>query len=206
MTTLYFMRHAQSEANLADILASQINFPLTQTGKDDAKQIAQEFCQDHKINKVITSSLLRAQQTGHPFESELGLIASSDERLVEQDLGKYAGKTYADLDDEPDYCHDRALRWKWVPDGGGESYEMIASRLQPFFDDMFSTEQGNVLIITHAVTMRMIKAILTNTLPDYPREIAHNGEIWQVTLEKKGNAHEVVSLFYGDSKSAISHE
>ncbi|MBD1575747.1 histidine phosphatase family protein [Vibrio sp. S11_S32] len=206
MTTLYFMRHAQSEANLADILASQINFPLTQTGKDDAKQIAQEFCQDHKIDKVITSSLLRAQQTGHPFESELDLTAQSDARLVEQDLGKYAGKTYADLDDEPDYCHDRALRWKWVPEGGGESYEMIAARLQPFFDDMFSTEQGNVLIITHAVTMRMIKAILTNILPEYPREIAHNGEIWQVTLDKQGSVHEVISLFYGDSKSAISNE
>lgn len=206
MTTLYFMRHAQSEANLADILASQIDFPLTQTGKDDAKQIAQEFCQDHKIDKVITSSLLRARQTGHPFETELGVLAHRDDRLVEQDLGKYAGKTYADLDDEPDYCHDRALRWKWVPDGGGESYEMIAARLQPFFDDMFRTEQGNVLIITHAVTMRMIKAILMDILPEYPREIAHNGEIWQVTLKEKGSSHEVISLFYGDSKSAISNE
>lgn len=206
MTTLYFMRHAQSEANLADILASQIDFPLTEKGKKDAAKIAQEFCHDHQIDQIITSSLLRAQQTGHPFEAELNLTAYSDERLVEQDLGKYAGKTYADLDDEPDYCHDRALRWKWVPDGGGESYEMIAARLQPFFDDMFSCEQGNVLIITHAVTMRMIKAILQNTLPEYPSEIAHNGEIWKVELTKKGEHHQINSLFYGDSKTAISNE
>lgn len=206
MTTLYFMRHAQSEANLADILASQIDFPLTEKGKKDAAKIAQEFCHDHQIDKIITSSLLRAQQTGHPFEELLKREATTDTRLVEQDLGKYAGKTYQQLDDEPDYCHDRTARWTWVPDGGGESYQMIAERLQPFFEDMFTQDQGSVLVITHAVTMRMIKAILQNTLPEYPSEIAHNGEIWKVVLTKKGEHHQINSLFYGDSKTAISNE
>lgn len=33
------------------------------------------------------------------------------------------------------YCRDRTARWHWVPDGEGESYEMIAVRVQSFLDD-----------------------------------------------------------------------
>lgn len=204
MTTLYFMRHAESEANLADILASQLDFPLTEKGKMDAQQIAEEVKQHHPIDHIISSPLLRAKQTAIPFEKLFELTSATDSAVIEQNLGRFAGKTYADLDGEPDYCHDRSLRWKWVPEGGGESYEMIADRLQPFFDKMFEEKHEHILIITHAVTLRMVKSILTNILPDYPKDIAHNGEIWQVKLTKKGNVHSIESHFYGASKAAIS--
>lgn len=204
MTTLYFMRHAESEANLADILASQLDFPLTEKGKEDAATIAKEVQQSHSIDHIICSSLLRAQQTAAPFEALLGLTADIDSRIIEQNLGKYAGKTYAELDHEPEYCHDRNLRWKWIPEGQGESYEMIAERLQPFFDDMFKSKHEHILIITHAVTLRLIKSILLNTLPDYPQDIAHNGEIWEVKLSEKGDIHKITSHFYGESKSFAS--
>ncbi|WP_019615263.1 histidine phosphatase family protein [Psychromonas ossibalaenae] len=204
MTTLYFMRHAESEANLSDILASQLDFPLTEKGRKDAAKIAEEVQQFHPIDHIISSPLIRAKQTAEPFEKLFALTADTDARVIEQDLGKYAGKTYAQLDDEPDYCHDRSLRWKWVPEGEGESYEMIAHRLQPFFDKMFEQKHEHILIITHAVTLRMVKSILLNMLPEYPREIAHNGEIWQVKLGKKGDVHEIKSHFYGESKSAVS--
>lgn len=204
MTTLYFMRHAESEANLADILASQLDFPLTEKGKMDAQKIAEEVQQSHPIDHIICSPLLRAQQTAEPFEAVFGLTATTDTRVIEQNLGKFAGKTYTELDDEPDYCHDRSLRWKWTPEGGGESYEMIAERLQPFFDAMFEHNNEHILIITHAVTLRLVKSILLNILPDYPKDIAHNGEIWQVELTNKGDVHKIVSHFYGASKSTNS--
>ena len=206
MTTLYFMRHSQSEANLADILASQIDFPLTEKGKKDSMVIATEFCNEYNINKIIVSPLLRAQQTALPFEEILNIKAKVDDRLIEQHLGSFSGKTYTELESETEYCHDRAIRWSWVPLGGGESYEMIADRLAPFFSEMQSIDHGNVLIITHAVTMRMIKATLENILPNYPHEIAHNGEIWEVILSNQSKSHEVKSLFYGDSKKSISKE
>ena len=39
MKTIYFIRHAQSEANLKDILASRMDFPLTAKGRQDAAEI-----------------------------------------------------------------------------------------------------------------------------------------------------------------------
>lgn len=204
MTTLYFMRHAQSEANLADILASQIDFPLTEQGHNDAKAIAEEFHQQHKINQLIVSPLSRAQQTAAPFAELFSLPINDESCVIEQALGKYAGKTYAELDHEPNYCHDRSLRWTWVPEDGGESYAMIAARLEPFFAALPVNSDAAILVVTHAVTMRMIKAILANTLPDYPHEIAHNGEVWQVEFKGVGQKHEIKSLFFGNSKEQAS--
>ena len=42
MKTIYFIRHAQSEANLKDILASRMDFPLTEKGRVDAETIARD--------------------------------------------------------------------------------------------------------------------------------------------------------------------
>lgn len=204
MTTLYFMRHAQSEANLADILASQLDFPLTEQGHADATEIAEEFVQSHQITQLLASPLLRAQQTAAPFAKLSGFTVGQEPRVIEQALGKYAGKSYAQLEDEPEYCHDRSMRWNWVPEEGGESYSMIVDRLLPFFQALPTGGSDAILIITHAVTMRMIKAILVNSLPDYPHEIAHNGEVWQVEFNGLGAEHEVKSLFFGNSKTQAS--
>ena len=112
--------------------------------------------------------------------------------------------TYAELDDRPDYMHERSKRWNWIPAGGGESYQMIANRLKPFFQSLESLEGDSILFVTHAVTLRMVKATLEQTLPDYPRKIAKNGEIWKVQFTALGNIHEVESIFLGGSKVATA--
>jgi broad specificity phosphatase PhoE len=54
---------------------------------------------------------------------------------------------------------------------------MIANRLEPFFQSLESLEGGSILLVTHAVTLHMVKVTLEHTLPDYPCDIAKNGEI-----------------------------
>ena len=62
---------------------------------------------------------------------------------------------------------------------------------------------ANILIVTHAVTLRIIKGMLEDTLPVYPKKIANNGEIWMVEFKGLGNKHAVKSLFYGNSASMV---
>lgn len=189
MKILYFVRHAESEANAKDILASQIDFPLSNQGKKQAHEIALKFKNKFKIDRIISSPLLRAKQTAGYFSDEFGinLLYSSD--IVEQNLGRFSGMTYGEIEKEKNYCHDRTKRWTWIPDGGGESYEMIAERVKKFFKHIDSLEDNkSYLVVTHAVTMRLIHSVLTSSLPEYPSRIATNGEIWNVEyegLEKK---------------------
>jgi broad specificity phosphatase PhoE len=204
MKTIYFIRHAQSEANLNEILASRQDFALTEKGRQEAVVIASELKDIAQLDRIICSPLIRAQQTAQPIAETFGLDVETDERITEQDLGVFSGMTYAELEDRPDYMHERSKRWKWIPEGGGESYEMIANRLEPFFQSLESLEGDSILFVTHAVTLRMVKAILEQTLPDYPCEIAKNGEVWKVQFTGLGNIHEVESIFLGGSKAATS--
>ena len=206
MKTFYFIRHAQSEANLHEIFASRQDFPLSEKGRRDADAIAAELKEIAELDRIVCSPLIRARQTAGPVAKAFGLEIETEERITEQELGIFSGLGYADLDERPDYMHDHTKRWKWIPDGGGESYEMIFQRLEPFFQRLENCADENILFVTHAVTMRIIKAILEQTLPKYPCEIAKNGEIWKVRFSKYGEAHPVESIFLGGGKDVASRE
>ena len=167
------MRHGESEANSRDILASRRDFPLTERGQADAQEIAGEFRHSlGELTAIVSSPLLRARQTAEPFCRLYGIEPEIEPALTEQELGDYAGMTYAEIEKAPGYETDRTRRWDWVPRGGGESYSMIAERIKPFFTSMEERagreEQGALLVVTHAVTLRLIRAFLEKTLHPIP--------------------------------------
>jgi broad specificity phosphatase PhoE len=203
MATLYLIRHAQSEANSLRIMASRLPYPLTAEGKADADLIASQLTEDVQINRIISSPLIRAKQTAASFSDTFSVPVEEDIRLSEQDLGIYSGMTYDQVKKEPDYEKITANRWQWVPQGGGESYEMIAQRVLSFFQDIKPEDTDKILIVTHAVTFRLIRAVLENTLPVYPEGFPNNGEIWKVDFKGPGHVHSIKSLLLGNSRDFV---
>ncbi len=207
---IYFMRHAESEANAQDILAGRHEYPLTARGAADAEAIAAAFLPSRKIDTIISSPLLRARQTGAPFARMTGLSLNIDDALVEQDMGFFSGKTYSEVEADPDYEHDKTRRWGWAPPNGGESYEMIAERLRPFFKWLEPKTNGHshkaespaALVVTHAVTLRLVVGLLEDTLPSYPTKLVRNGEILEVDFKGLGQRHAIKSHYYGNQTEA----
>ena len=200
MTTLYFIRHAQSEANKNRIMASRQAFPLTKEGKADADLIASELKDIVSIHRIISSPLIRAKQTAESFAKAYGLPLEEDERISEHELGKFSGMTYDEVKEYDDYETETQKRWDWIPEGG-ESYKMISDRVRSFFSDLEKNQEDkNILIVTHAVTFRLIKAVLENTLPNYPSRFPNNGEIWKVKFSGLGKVHTIESLMLGNSR------
>jgi len=198
MTTLFLIRHAESVANAANLLAGRKDFPLTATGKRDAAALAEDFASSRTVDAIWCSPLLRAQQTAAPFLLACDAALRLDDRLQEQDLGRFSGLSYPEVEADPAYCRQRNARWDWVPDGGGESYRMIADRVQSFLQELrehcASEQLQQVLLVTHAVTLRLFRACLENTLPQYPEAIAGNGEVWSALLTPRGEATTVTTI------------
>lgn len=203
MTTLYLIRHAESVANADNLLAGRIDYPLSATGKLDAAAIAEEFSATMNVDLIWCSPLLRAQQTAAPFLTACNAPLRLDERLQEQHMGRFSGKSYAEVESDASYCHDRKARWDWVPEGGGESYRMIAARVDSYLADLRAQcereKLNSVLIVTHAVTLRLFRACLEATLPRYPERIAGNGEVWSAELTPAGTPStiQVIELSHG---------
>lgn len=204
MRNLYFIRHAESEANKKRILASRQPFPLTTAGVADARLIASELKEKVSIDTIISSPLIRAQQTAEAFCEVYNLPLTVDERLSEQDLGPYSGMNYDEVKNEAGYQMETLARWGWVPGGIGESYAMVADRITSFLESMNDWPQdSNTLIVTHAVVFRLLRAALENTLPVYPKDFPNNGEIWKVEFQGLGVKNQIESILLGDSENFI---
>ena len=203
MKNLYFIRHVQSEANLNSILASQLDYPLSEVGRKDAIHIATKLPKIANIDCIISSPLMRAIETASPIAKQFNIPIKTDERIIEQDLGIFSGMSYKELEHRDDYMHDRSNRWNWVPKGG-ESYEMVSVRLASFFKGLDEMDFQSILCVTHAVTMRLIKAQLQKTLPKYPLALAQNGEIWKCEWNGFNAAGGSTSFFLNDTRVAKS--
>ena len=115
MKNIFFIRHTQSEANLKNILASQLNFSLTENGKKHAYEIGSHLRKVESIDKIISSPLTRARQTADLIAKSFDLKVEIDRRLIEQNIGIFSGMTYDEIDKRKDYMHDRSKRWHWIP-------------------------------------------------------------------------------------------
>jgi broad specificity phosphatase PhoE len=198
---VYFIRHAQSEANKQRYLASKLPVPITQEGLADSKVIASQLSEIVQITKIISSPLVRAVQTAQPFADEYFLDIVTDPRLEEQNLGVFTGLTYDEVKTMKGYETNPLNRWNWRPTGG-ESYSQVADRVLSFFMDREQElKTQTVLIVTHAVTFRMIRAVLEDSLPAYPESFPNNGEIWEVDFLGLGKKHQIRSIFLGKSKT-----
>ncbi|MDF1568374.1 MAG: histidine phosphatase family protein [Spirochaetaceae bacterium] len=204
MSRLLFIRHAESEANAARILASRLPFPLTGEGRADAGRIARELRDLVSLDRIISSPLRRAQETADAFAKGYRLPVEYDTRIAEQELGRFSGMSYDLVPKEPTYEGNPLARWNWVPDGGGESYAMVADRVVDFLSSLEGAdEKSAILVVTHAVVFRLLRAALEDTLPVYPEAFPNNGEIWDVDYRGLGNRHHIRSIFLGESRKFV---
>jgi 2,3-bisphosphoglycerate-dependent phosphoglycerate mutase len=161
MPILALVRHGQSLWNQENRFTGFVDVPLTEKGRAEARQAAQAL-QGLKFDVAYTSALTRAQET-------LGLILESlgqripvirDAALNERHYGDLQG-----LNKE-----DAAKRWGdhqvklWrrsydVPPPNGESLEMTARRVLPFYDRAISGDLRlgkNVLVVAHGNSNRSL--------------------------------------------------
>jgi broad specificity phosphatase PhoE len=89
-TTIYVIRHAQSEHNLSGSLSEEpqktygtLGSPLTEEGKRQASMLARELKRLH-IDCILASHLNRARQTAEIFGEALNLPIKTTEALQER--------------------------------------------------------------------------------------------------------------------------
>ncbi|UMB68534.1 histidine phosphatase family protein [Mycobacterium paraterrae] len=87
--TLTFIRHAESEANVAKIIDSDIPGPdLTEEGRAQAEQLAHQLSRN-SFDAVYASQMARTQQTAAPLAHALGKTVEILPGLNEINAGRY---------------------------------------------------------------------------------------------------------------------
>lgn len=156
--TLHLLRHGQTALSRDDVLCgSGLDPELTAEGL----QMAQAFAaasQAMSWAAVYSSSLRRAITTAQPLCDQLGLNVQVREDLNEIAYGKWEGLKKEKV--ERDF-HDDFISWladpAWHPPTGGEAAVVIARRGLRVIEEIKSNcSDGNVLIVSHKATIRII--------------------------------------------------
>ena len=96
MTTFFCMRHGLTEWNRECRIQGNSDIELCDEGRDMARKWGESLAGEG-FDCILTSTLSRAKETGALVNEVLGLPMYEDERLGEQDWGKWTGLTKTDL-------------------------------------------------------------------------------------------------------------
>lgn len=156
--TLYFLRHGQTACSREDIFCgSGLDPELTAEGHEMARAFANAY-REYEWRAVYSSSLRRTIATAQPFCAAVGIELQTRAGLNEIGYGKWEGLTKEQVRQQ---FHDEYISWladpAWHAPTEGELAVVIARRgLQVIQEIQEQLTDGNVLIVTHKATIRII--------------------------------------------------
>lgn len=121
-TTLYLVRHGETDWNKQGLIQGQQDIQLNQTGRQQAEKL-QPFFQSHEVDHYYSSDLKRAHETGVIATESMSIQIQQDNGLRERCFGKYETHTRKYIREtwDPDFFH----KSKGEPDGPIEGAEGI---------------------------------------------------------------------------------
>ncbi len=164
MTTLYFIRHGESQANLERRFAGSTDVPLTEKGREQAEKTA-EFLQDIPFTAVYASDLVRAYETGLATARRHGLPVVQTPVLREIHAGEWEEQSFDDL--RRLYAQDYSV-WQnnigLCTPTGGEPVAAMQQRIRRAVEEIVCRHPGEtVCVATHATAIRVMEGLWTHT-------------------------------------------
>lgn len=178
-TTLYLVRHGQTEYNRKGIMQGRrIDSVLNATGRKQAEALARRF-EDVPLDALYASTMRRARQTVHAIaERHPALDVHYDEDLEEMSWGHLEGKPATD--GVLERCNEIKVAWR---DGhfdravkGGESVRDVQTRALRAVRRILKTEDAGstILVVAHGRFLRILIASLLEE--EYGLENMHRVE------------------------------
>jgi probable phosphoglycerate mutase len=167
MPAIYYIRHGETDWNVAGRLQGGIDTPLNDLGRTQAAHaggiLIDLFVRDGRAASslgFVASPLQRARHTMDLVRSELELPPGGyalDDRLREIGYGHWEGSTLEQMQlSDPDMFASRQTD-KWtVPPPGGESYASVQIRMRDWYDSL----QADTVAVAHGGTARALMVAL----------------------------------------------
>ncbi len=144
----YMIRHGQTEANEARLMAGKLDSPLTALGRRQAASVHDVLNNlEVKPRAIVHSHLSRARDTAHILNGALNIPLHEDPDFAEIDAGEWEGAPY-------DIC--RPLFDGWVNAPQGEKYQDFFERVKRAKIKALTSHASPVMIVCHGGVMRAV--------------------------------------------------
>lgn len=182
--SMWLVRHGESTWNIAGLAQGHNDeAELTERGLEQAAEAAGQF-HGRTVRAIYASDLRRARQTATAFADVLGLPVRTDARLRERSLGVLEGSRSITIDASVTGLAGGLVIDPDARPPAGESVRDLYLRAAEFCDDLAARlrddrdaspgpaeaglgyAEGDVLVITHGGTVRVLDAYLHDVAVD----------------------------------------
>ncbi|MDD4354145.1 MAG: histidine phosphatase family protein [Candidatus Nanoarchaeia archaeon] len=166
---VFVARHGKTDSNKNGVLFNgTIDDDINEEGILQAKKLG-SFLSNEKIDIIYSSPMKRTKHTAKIVKSFLKNNSKIvyDTRLRECNFGIFEGKTkeyimkhYLDM-----YNEKLENKFQFILPSG-ESYKMVYNRIYEFINEIYNSNK-NILIVTHATTLKLVLLLLTDYKLEY---------------------------------------
>jgi broad specificity phosphatase PhoE len=156
-TTIYLIRHGQTDWNKKKIFRGRADVPLNERGREEARALSRHL-ESARATACYASPLSRAVETAEIVAAPHSLSVRLDEGLTDMDYGKWQGLPDADAARRFPEMH---RQWHETPHRvkfpGGESLAMVKKRAMNSLSRIVSSHpETTIFVAVHRVVCKVV--------------------------------------------------
>jgi probable phosphoglycerate mutase len=153
VTTVLFVRHAHTAAIGVELCGRRAGYPLSALGESQSEDLGHAL-RATPLAAIYSSPLERAQATARAIALHQSCGVDTCTDLNEIDFGRWTGRTFVALDDDPGWhTFNRARGSAVVPDG--EQPAAAQERIVRATAQLAAMHRGQIIVlVTHADLVR----------------------------------------------------
>lgn len=157
---IYFVRHGETEWNTQRRFQGRKNSPLTETGWEQAKKIA-ESLREIPFTAIYSSSLGRARETAGEIQKGRSISSEIMDEFIEISMGSLEGKTKSDFEREypKQFLDYKNACLNYDPSSyQGETFQEIQKRLRKGLALLSERHQEEeiVAVVSHGMSLQIL--------------------------------------------------
>lgn len=159
-TTVYLIRHGETDWNLAGRWQGHADVPLNDLGFAQAQLLAQRLQHEQMhFDAIYSSDLARAYQTAWEIGAAVRVAVQLLPNLREIDVGTWSGLTYEEIKAQFSAEMEVLRQGEDIPRGGGETLRGMRHRVVEAVEALAKHHDGETLaLVTHGGCIRMLLA------------------------------------------------
>lgn len=156
-TRLYLVRHGATPLSAEDKFSGAENVFLSDNGREQAEQLAKRLADDN-IDAIYTSPLDRTVETASIIARPHKLNPVPKDGLREISHGHWEGLTRKEVETRHanEYTAWEADPFTFAPKDGESGISVLARALPVIREVVVKHKDGNVLVVSHKATLRLI--------------------------------------------------
>jgi len=156
-TRLYLVRHGATPLTAEDKFSGAENVFLSEVGREQAEHLSQRLADDD-IHAIYTSPLDRTLETASIIAKPHKLTPIPKDGLREISHGHWEGLSRKEVEEQypGEYAAWESDPFTYAPKDGESGISVLARALPVIRDVVIKHRDGNVLVVSHKATLRLI--------------------------------------------------